>query len=82
MSISTDEAEEEGTMAMQMVRNCTAAAQQSRKKSKIDHRTLPRNPKRQFRHEEALHCINRDYMGIPGDSSTPLCPGREFATMF
>jgi hypothetical protein len=37
--------------------------------------------KEKFRHAEALHCITRDYLGIPGDPLTPLF-GEEFKTMF
>jgi Plant transposon protein len=46
-----------------------------------DHRQLPRSKRRKFRHDEALACMKRDYLGIPGDLSTPLL-GAEFKTMF
>jgi hypothetical protein len=46
-----------------------------------DHRQLPRSKRQKFRHDEALACIKRDYLGLPGDHSTPLL-GAEFKTMF
>ena len=46
-----------------------------------DHRQLPRSKRRKFRHDEADHCIKRDYLGLPGDPSTPLL-GAEFKNMF
>ena len=51
-------------------RNCTS-----------DHRSHPRKERRFFRHEEALHCIRRDYLGFPGDPRCPLL-GKEFPLMF
>jgi len=51
------------------------------KKRKIDHRTLSRCTRRTFRHQEALSCIQRDYLGVPGDVTTPLF-GVEFEWMF
>ena len=48
---------------------------------KQDHRKLPRANRRKFRHAEALHCIKRDYLGIPGDPLTPLL-GADFKSMF
>lgn len=51
------------------------------KRQKRDHRTLPRNKRREFRHNEALQCIHRDYLGVVGDPSTPLL-GSEFKLMF
>ena len=48
---------------------------------KRDHRKDPRSSRRVFRSGEALHCIRRDYMGIPGDPSTPLL-GAEFPLFF
>jgi len=47
-----------------------------------DHRCLPRKQKRIFRHDQALHCIRQDYLGIPGDNSTPLFTGNRFDMMF
>ena len=77
-------AEDEAIVAQDLLRQWSVAVvESSSKKAKIDHRLLQRNPKRKFRHDhEALHCINRDYMGIPGDLSTPIFAGSEFATMF
>jgi hypothetical protein len=46
------------------------------KKRKEDHRQLPRSNRRKFRHDQALACINRDYLG-----DTPLL-GVEFKLMF
>ena len=43
----------------------------------IDHRLLPRTARKQFRPAEAVHCINRDYLG-----PVPLFDGREFDEMF
>ena len=41
-----------------------AATYQQEKKPKIDHRTLPREGgRREFKHEEVLCCIKRDYLG-------------------
>jgi len=50
-------------------------------KRKIDHRKKNRRKRRKFRHQEALTCIKRDYLGIPEDPSTPLL-GAEFKIMF
>ena len=36
------------------------------------YRHKPRQPKAIFRHHKALRCIQRDYLGIPGDSTTPI----------
>lgn len=47
-----------------------------------DHRSLPRGPRTRWRHEDALYCIQRDYLGIPGDPSTPLMKGDQFVTHF
>lgn len=46
-----------------------------------DHRKKPRSNRRKFRHGDARHCINRDYLGIRGDLATPLL-GAEFKAMF
>ena len=72
-----------------MISSITAAAalvaaplpQPMIKRMKTDHRTLPRNNRRDFRHEDALRCIQRDYLGLMGDPSTPLL-GSEFKLMF
>ncbi|KAG7347240.1 plant transposon protein [Nitzschia inconspicua] len=45
-----------------------------------DHRKKPRSNRRKFRHGDARHCINRDYLGIRGDLATPLL-GAEFKAM-
>jgi hypothetical protein len=43
----------------------------------VDHRTLPRGPRRVFRHDQALMCINRDYLG-----PTPLFADKQFKKHF
>jgi hypothetical protein len=40
-----------------------AATVMQSKKRKEDHRQLPRSNRRKFRHDQALLCINRDYLG-------------------
>ena len=47
-----------------------------------DHRHLPRRRKTIFRHQEAFVCIQRDYLGIPGDLTTPIFKDRTFEMMF
>ena len=77
-----DTAEEEAIVAQDSLRQWAVSIATASKKAKIDHRLLTRKAKRKFRHDEALHCINRDYMGILGDPSTPIFAGSEFASMF
>lgn len=48
-----------------------------KKKRTVDHRTLPRRNRRKFFHEDALRCINRDYLG-----NIPIFDMKEFETMF
>ena len=43
----------------------------------IDHRTLPRRRKKKFQHQEALECLQRDYLG-----PQPLFNDRQFEVMF
>ena len=43
----------------------------------VEHRHLPRGTKKVWRPAEAVHCINRDYLG-----PVPLFDGREFDEMF
>jgi hypothetical protein len=50
-------------------------------KRNLDHRRMGRSKRRKFRHLEALQCIKRDYLGIPGDPATPLL-GADFKAMF
>jgi hypothetical protein len=50
--------------------------EQQHKKMKVDHWQLPRSTRRMFRHDHALVCIERDYIG-----DTPLL-GVEFKLMF
>ena len=47
-----------------------------------DYRHGGRRPKALFRYHEALHCIRRDYFGIPGDLTTPIFEDRNFEMMF
>ena len=77
-------AEEEATIAENFLHQCMffIHLESRKKRPKVDHRTLPRKKKREFRHDEALHCIRRDYLGIMGDLTTPIFAGSEFATMF
>ena len=54
----------------------STVVQGKKKKRKVDHRTLPRSTRTNFRHHEALGCIRRDYLG-----DTPLL-GKQFHVMF
>ena len=47
-----------------------------------DHRHLRRGKRAIFRHHEAFFCIQRDYLGIPGDLTTPIFQDRTFQMMF
>jgi hypothetical protein len=67
--------------ALQAGRIAVEELEESALEEEEDHRQLPRSKRRKFRHDEALNCIKRDYMGIPGDPSTPLL-GSEFKLMF
>ena len=82
-----EEAEEEAVEAMSFIETSLfvhsfSSSTSLMKKRKIDHRTLPREEKRQFRPHEARHCIGRDYLGIPGDPTTPLSNGKDFYDVF
>ena len=82
-NVDEDTTEKEAAVAQGLLQQWSVAIVESRrKKPKVDHSILPRNPKRKFRHDEALHCINRDYLGISGDLSTPIFAGSEFSSMF
>jgi hypothetical protein len=70
---------------MMMCVNAAVMEEVSRNKDvpmKIDHRTAPREPKAKWRHEEALACIKRDYLGDPFDASTPLMKEKDFVAHF
>jgi hypothetical protein len=55
----------------------------NRKRKKDENfRNNPRNQRRHFRHGDALHCIKRDYLGLPGDPTTPLFIDADFKMMF
>jgi hypothetical protein len=54
------------TLMFSMLQQLTA------QRMKTDHQTLPRNNRRDFRHGDALRCIQRDYTGLKGDPRTPL----------
>ena len=81
-----EEAEEEAMEVMSfiessiLVHGCSSSSTWN--KRKVDHRTLPREEKRKFRPHEALHCICRDYLGIPGDPTTPISRGKDFYDVF
>ena len=78
-----DEAEEECMEVQLFLESALMVAQHIRKrKKKIDGRTLPRSLRTKYRHAEALHCIKRDYLGIPDDLGSPIFNGREFDSMF
>ena len=66
----------EAAMAVLLVRR-----KRRRNKFKIDHRQQPRSNRRNFRHDEALSAIRRDYLGVLGDPTTPLF-GADFKLMF
>ncbi|KAG7371276.1 plant transposon protein [Nitzschia inconspicua] len=55
-----------------------ASPNENRKRAR---RAGPRRNRRQFRPQEALYAIQRDYIGITGDLTTPLF-GAEFKWMF
>ena len=77
------EAEEEAIEVQSFLETAVIVAQQHHKRrKKIDGRKLPRNSRIKYRHSEALHCIKRDYLGIPDDPLTPIFDGREFDSMF
>ena len=86
---TTDEEDDELTelvaIAQVVIGNNTAAVARMRgvpvEEVKIDGRTLPRGPRTEWRHAQALHCIRRDHLGLPGDPKTPLI-GTEFHSHF
>ena len=61
----------------QVAANTAVIIQLGGKLPKEDHRRLPRNQRRAFRHDESLACIQRDYLG-----PSPIFQGKEFETMF
>ena len=61
----------------QVAANQAAAIALSRKLPKRDHRTLPRNKRTVYHHDEALGCIQRDYLG-----PSPIFDGREFDSKY
>ena len=77
-----EEDDQEDHESLEFLHNALFVLQEKAKKTELDHRWLPRSKRRRFRHAEALHCIQRDCTGIPGDLSTPIFAGREFDTMF
>ena len=50
-------------IAQTTINNNMLLLKQMDKKIKIDHRQLPRSQRRKFRHNEAVDCIHRDYLG-------------------
>ena len=71
INVVDDDPEEEAVELLSHLNHALFVLDSKKREAEIDHRILPRNPKRQFRHDEALHCINRDYLGTPGDLTTP-----------
>ena len=53
-----------------------------KRKADESFRNNPRNQRREFRHGDALYCIRRDYLGLPGDPATPLFVDADFQMMF
>ena len=47
-----------------------------------DYRRQPRQAKALFRHDEAVWCIQRDFLGIPGDLTTPIFKDSSFEMFF
>ena len=47
-----------------------------------DYRWQPRQAKALFRHNEAVWCIQRDFLGIPGDLTTPIFKDSSFEMFF
>ena len=77
-----DEEEDERERIFMLQTSLFVVEGMGEKRMKIDHRWKPRKTRTKYRHSEALRCIERDYLGIQGDSLTPLFNGREFDTMF
>ena len=77
-----DEEEDERERIFMLQTSLFVVEGMGEKRMKIDHRWKPRKTRTKYRHSEALRCIKRDYLGIQGDSLTPLFNGREFDTMF
>ena len=71
---------------MQIIINTAVVAilenETDEEQEKINHRKKPRKPKTKWRHNEALHCIKRDYLGIENDQSTPVMTERQFVSHF
>jgi hypothetical protein len=63
-------------LLLQLIQMTLAEEEEEDDEKSVDHRTLPRRARRQFKHGEALACINRDYLG-----PSPLF-GKEFEMMF
>ena len=88
MALFSEEEDLEYTVAAQMMMcvNAVVMEETARNKKdvpmKIDHRTAPRKPKTRWRHDEALACIKRDYLGDPFDTATPLMKDSGFLLHF
>ena len=82
VSASEDTIEDDDLEDIAFLQNALFVLDPKRKKPRIDHRVLPRNTRTKYRHKEATHCIQRDYIGVVGDPTTPLFKGKEFDTMF
>jgi hypothetical protein len=60
------------TAAMSSTVMITMLQQPPAKRMQRDHRTLPRDNRRDFFHADALRCIGRDFTGLIGYPRTPL----------
>ena len=75
---TTMDSEEDDTVLLaSMHQRMVVVVADELKKRKVDHRLLPREERRQFRHQETWSCLQYDYLG-----PKPLFNGREFETMF
>ena len=77
MEDDTDEEELAILLAAQQAAVATVLSPPRKKRKPIDHRCLPREEKKDYKHERALGCILEDYL-----CPQPLFDGREFETMF
>ena len=65
------------TLASSVAIDMASSDEDTDDKRKIDHRKLPRSKRTLFKHQEALNCINRDYLG-----PQPLFDDKQFELMF
>ena len=76
-NMNSDGEDEMPLLMMNHQRQSAVVVNSAIKRRKIDHRTLPREQRRDFRHREAHNCIMCDHLG-----PKPLFNGREFEMMF